>query len=83
MRNPDVEELAVSPRKKRTTAPKRRAAEEAQAAPGDYVAFPDLRGLDDSNVWMDMERMGVSHANAWSANAWLLKLVSLMSDLGS
>lgn len=27
---------------------------------GAYVAFPDLRGADDHESWMDMERMGIA-----------------------
>lgn len=27
---------------------------------GAYVAFPDLRGLDEPDAWQDMEHMGVS-----------------------
>jgi len=43
---------------------KRRAAEAALEEPereiGAYVAFPDLRGLEEQEAWLDMEHMGVS-----------------------
>jgi hypothetical protein len=43
---------------------KRRAAEAAPEEPereiGAYVAFPDLRGLEEQEAWLDMEHMGVS-----------------------
>ncbi|PWN51772.1 hypothetical protein IE53DRAFT_36999 [Violaceomyces palustris] len=57
-----IVDTPVSSKKRKAAAAKRRAAVEETEAASEYVAYPDLRGLNENDVWLDIERMGIRAA---------------------